>query len=459
MSNRILKWGPAGFLFAVTLVFSLVWYYRAPFHDHWDIVPYFDRMQDGSLGFSDLFALHGNHWHASGYIVQLGLGQLTNMGHWAESLASVMIAGMGFIALVRILDRSVTLLNVGRAAVWAFGLSAFFLFSLDQAANWLWGWQIAVFINVAGALWAIERLSDDTPSLLSTSFAIVAAACSVYAFGTGWALIPIGYGLLLVNGAWRSRQGIGSLVLWTVFTALLAWHFSLALTDSSAAYAVDSTPDLTDPKALIGLIHYAMNFVASPVVRFARDSSVPAFLIGASIIIWAVWALRSTNKKYLWKGVAPFLALAAYSMGAGLLTALGRWEVYGVKQAFVSRYITFGTFFWIAVFALAVFALAKSHHPSRRVVFGFLGLLFVLKLGNIPSVVQKTVGLSNDIKATALVLAAEYPDVTPEQYSVLHHPLQDIESRLGTLKSHDVSLFTKTPKVETDDHLEASGVD
>nr|WP_070960813.1 hypothetical protein [Hyphomonas sp. Mor2] len=449
MSTSILKWGLVGALFSVTLVFSLVYYYRAPFHDHWDIVAYFARLQDGTLAFSDLFALHGNHWHASGYIVQLALGEVTGMAHWAESFASVLIAGLGFLALARILDRSLAEFGAERMVLWVFGFSALFLFSLDQAGNWLWGWQVAVFLNITGALWAIERLSQGPPTLLNTALAVIAAAISVYAFGTGWALIPIGFALLLVHSAWASRAGIASLILWSLFTGLLLWHFSLALTDSSAAYTVDSTPDFSDPAAIVGLLHYAVNFVASPVIRFARDSSVPAFFIGTGLLAWSLWTLRGVAKDKFLQGVSPFLALAAYSMGAGLLTAIGRWEGFGVKHAFVSRYISFGTFFWIAVFVLALIAISKSSHVSRKLAMGVLGLFFVLKLGNMPSVVQKTVELSNDIHTVSKTLADKYPDIAAEEYSILYHPGQEIGPRIEVLKAHRVSFFHDAPEPDT----------
>lgn len=448
MPTKILKWGPVAVIFAATLIFSLLFYYRAPFHDHWDIVPYFAKLQDGELGFSDLFALHGNHWHASGYIVQLALGELTGMGHWAESLVSVLVAGLGFLALARLLDRSLRQFEAASMTPYVFGAAAFFLFSLDQAANWLWGWQIAVFINISGALWAIERLSAGPPTVVNTTLAMIAAALSIYAFGTGWALVPIGFALLFVYGATSSRQGFVCLAMWAAFTALLLWHFSLALTDSSAAYAVESTPSLTDPTAILGLLHYAINFVASPVVRFARDSSVVFFFIGSGLLTWSLWTLRTVAKNQLLKAVTPFLALAAYSFGAGLLTAIGRWEVFGVKHAFVSRYISFGTFFWIAVFTLTLIAIARSSHSSRKFAIGLVGLLFVLKIGNIPSVVQKTVGLSIEIKVAADQLARTYPETPEDQYAVLHQPGQIIDPRLSVLYEHQVSLFHGTPTIE-----------
>ncbi|MEM7459490.1 MAG: hypothetical protein AAF331_08495 [Pseudomonadota bacterium] len=443
MQDRHLKWAPVLFCFAITLSFSLTYYYRAPYHDHWDIVPLFAQHQEGNLSLADLFALHGNHWHASGYAVLLGLADVTAMRHWAESLASVLFAGLGFVALARILNRSLEHWQVPHAALWLFGVAALLLFSLDQAGNWLWGWQVAVFINIAGTLWTIERLSAGPPTLARTSVAVFATGAAIYAFGTGWVLLPIGYGLLLQQSAWRTRTGQISLFVWTLLSALLLWHFSLALNASTAAYSVRALPNLSDPMTWAGLLHYTLNFVASPIVRFARDSSVPVSLIGLVLIAWSVWTLRRVDKKHVWSGAAPFLAMAAYSLGSGLLTALGRLEMFGVKQAFVSRYITFGSLFWMAVFGLTILAIIRTRPRKYRGVIALLGLLFVLKLGNIPSVVQKSVKLSNLIEAEVNLLVASPGDPLPKDYQSLHQPAHDISDQILILKDHRASLYAE----------------
>lgn len=73
MQTDQLKWIPALVLFAIVMAFSLSFYYRAPYHDHWDLVTHYQRLQDGHFRTADLFALHGNHWHASGLLVKLVL--------------------------------------------------------------------------------------------------------------------------------------------------------------------------------------------------------------------------------------------------------------------------------------------------------------------------------------------------------------------------------------------------
>lgn len=447
-SANVWKWGPALACIAVVFGFCFVFHYRAPYHDHWDLIPFYGAMRAGELRMGDLFVLHGNHWHASGYVILLGLSQWTGMAHGVESAASLVFAGLGFIALIRILSRSMTLLSVHKAAAWVFGLSGFFLFSLDQSANWLWGWQVAVFINLAGALWTIERLTAGPATAGSTMIAAIACALSIYAFGTGWVLIPIGFALLIYQRAYVSREGRAALAIWAALTGLLIWHFSLALNDTAAAYTTSSIPNLWDIGTWLGLLHYTFNFVASPIVRFARDSALIAMLIGFAVLLWSVWTLTVAQRGPIGPAIAPFLALAVFSLGSGLLTAIGRWEAFGLQHAFVSRYISFGTFFWIAVFVLAIFAIAKTPHKTHKRTFAVLGLLFVLKLGNIPSVVQKSIRISNQVSIASDQLAASYPDLPPEVYVSLHSPFQKIEPQLDTLSQYEASLFKNRHSAE-----------
>lgn len=445
MSSSMWKWAPALICVLIVSGFSLIFHYRAPYHDHWDLIPFYEAMKADELALRDLFALHGNHWHASGYLVQLALSRLTDMGHWAESLASIGFALIGFIALLRMLLHSMTVLSVPRAAAWVIGLSAFFFFSLDQSANWLWGWQVAVFINLAGALWTIERLSLHPVNIFNASLAAIACTIAVYAFATGWALIPIGFVLLLTRGKLQDRKTQIALFIWSLMSGYLLLHYFLAMTGEAAQYSSTALPDLSRGSTWLGLLHYTFNFIASPIIRFARDSSLIVAAIGSSLFVWGVFKLRPYNPWQDWSAAAPYIAMAAYAFGAGFLTALGRWEQFGTQHAFVSRYISFGTFFWIAVFVMAVFAIERTSHRTHKRTFAVLGLLLVLKLGNIPSVVQKQVRVSGEIAAAAEHVAETYPNIAPEMYAELHAPTQYIEPHLKTLFVNRASFFEDVP--------------
>ena len=448
MTRKRLKWCVPFSFFAVTLGFALLYYWSAPVADHWYIVKLFTKLRDGHLVPVDLFKLHGVHWHASGYVVQLALAEMSAMAHWVECLGSVLFAGLGFIAIARMLDCCIDQLRAWPAILWVYGLSAFLYFSLDQSTNWLWGWQVAVFISNAGALWTIERLTRGVPTLLNTTLAAIAAAVSVYGFGTGWVLIPIGYALLLLFGALRSREGMSCMALWTALSALLLYHFFSMLTSKKSAYIEKGTPDLYDSATYAGLVHFTVNFVASPLVgNTMRDIyiTIPVILTGVIILIWSLWILRRDKQTNVLLNVSPFLALVAFAFGAGLLTALGRWEMFGTNQAFVDRLVSFGTFFWIGVFVLASLAVVKQGGMSNRRILGVLGLFLLLKLSNIPGEVQKKVEHSFAVREAAKVLSENYPDVSPTEYSILYAPEQraKVEEYLRTLWVHKVSVFAR----------------
>lgn len=448
------KWAIAAFFFIVTLIFSLQYHYRVPYLDHWDIITLYASLKNGTFILSDLFWLHGPHWHASGYAALLALAEVTALAHWAESLASVVFAALGFLALARMLDRCVDHLHLCQATLWMYGISAFLYFSLDQAANWLWGWQVAVFISNAGALWSIERLTRGTPTVRNTTLAAVAATVSVYGFGTGWVLIPIGFGLLILFGAFRSRAGIGSLALWSALSALLLFHFLTVFSDKRSMYVKHVSLDLLDATTYFGLTHFVINFVTSPLVgNTMRDIhiTVPVMLIGLSILIWSARSLNRHKQTSVLLDISPFLSLVVFALGSGLLTALGRWEEFGANQAFVDRHVSFGQFFWIAVFVLALIALVnRGATPEKRslVVFG-LWVLFTLKVTNLPGDVREHVERSVHIKEVEKVLSENYPHIQPTEYSRLYHLPQKatVEQGLETMWIHKVSVFARNREV------------
>ena len=455
-SSKLL-WAPATMFALITLTYSLAFHYRVPFFDHWDIVGFYESMQNDTLKLSDLFALHGSHWHSSGYLVMLGLSKLTAMNHGYEVLCSVIFAVLGFIALVRILLRSVTLLNSTHLLPWVLGVSAFIFFSLDQAANWLWGWQVAVFLNIAGVLWTIDLLSQDRIDLRRTCLAILAATLAVYGFATAWALLPIGYVLMISSGALLHRMGRLSLLLWTMFTGGLLWHFMLLQNANETSYLASTSPPLTDVKSLIGLTHYSLNFLGSPIVRFARDIAVPITLLGAGLAIWALLSLR--HNKHFIKAVIPILALMAYAAGSALLTSYGRWQDFGVKQAFSNRYITFGNFYWIGIFVLCILASGKASMKSSpirisRILIGICSLLLVLKSGNSIGAAYKRILHAQTMNSAAEQIVTQYSDHNKELYKTFSSPHQNINPRLDILKKNNVSLFRGVKKQTPEDKIE-----
>ena len=439
--------GPAAFFFAIVFAYTIAFYYPFPRHDHWYVVTLMQASADQTLSFQDLFEIHGGHWHASGYVIMLLSAQLTGLSHLAEVLASLGLLLLGFVGLARILSFQAKQLAVSAPVIGLFAIAAFFLFSVDQSENLLWGWQVAVFASTCGAIWSIERLTVANLTPLNVFLAAICAAFSIYGFATGWALVPLGFILLLVRQAQSSPSGRIGLLIWTTFTLLILWHFYLAQAALSEPYTADAAPTGGAVEIVVQLLTFAISYVTSPVVRFSTDIALPFFVVSMGILAWAVILLFRSKVNVLTKFL-PVLALCGYAFGAGLVTGLGRVEQYVADTAFLGRYLTFGNFFWIGVISILFLARPLVAKLPRRVFTGFIILLCVMKLGTIGNVTQKTVPRALDIRAATVEMQNCYPEVSAETMLIFEAPIQDVGDRLKYISDNDLSAFKNRGECE-----------
>jgi len=430
----------AAVIFAITCVFTFRYYYQVPIFDHWDLVNFYALSAEGNLHASDLTALHGSHFHTSGYLVMLGIAKLTDMAHWGEVLSSLIFAGVAYLGWLKIFRRSSRgYLGAARLA-WIIPFGALFFFSLDQAENWLMGWQVAVFIHLAGVVWCIEALTRGETRIASTAIAIAAASIAIYGYGTGWALLPIGLILLLLGGNVKSTNGLISILMWVVFSFLVITHFTKVSASASNSYLEAMAPGGGVFENLGGLILYAVKYAASPITRFSSELAIPMFVAGVALVLWAIKIMRKERKDWI-RAILPYLAFCAYVFGAGLLTGIGRLENFGSDSAFLSRYITFGNLFWVAVFSLVFLALPKLNGRSRKIMIGSLALIAVFKLATIGNVLQRSVPNSMDIREAALDMRYCYPNISVETRARISAPHQNFEKNSQRLKRLKISVF------------------
>ncbi len=411
-------WAPACALFGLTAAFAITFHYPVLYFDHWDLAPYYQRMMAGGLEWRDLFAPHGTHWHTGGYAVMLALAPLTGMTQTPEIIASLLFALAACGGVYALLDRPGPVL---------FAVAALFLFSLDQAENWLWGWQISVFINIAGAAWAIALLVRGGGAA-SMAGAMLAAAIAVYSFATGLALLPVG--LLVI---WQSRRARWRMAAWAVFSAALAIHYKLAVLDTQAAYAAEITPAALDAKTIASLASYALNLLGAAVGRFS--DGVPLALALLGLLGLSLTLPRNSNDPR----AAGALGLLAYGAGAALLIAFGR---LGFENALVSRYISFANLFWIGLAALLLRA-ADSPFRQRFAVIA-LCVLVACKIGTIGNVVSgSSAGIPHAlaVQRAAAEICATYPSVSRDALAAISAPHQTVSTQLEFIAQNRLSVF------------------
>ncbi len=423
-------------MFVAVSIYALVFHVRIPYYDHWSIAPLVGRMGAGNLTVADLFGLHGSHWHASGYVVMLANARLAAMTPWIDIAASLVVAALGFVALVRIVDRSLGDV-VGPDRRWLImAVVGYFYFSLDQSENWLWGWQVALFLSTTMSLWAIELLGRGGLRMPVVGLAGVSATVAVYGFATAWALLPVGLFLVWTCPAVATARRFVAGGLWIGVFGLLLTHYR-SIDDP---YAAQVAPRRWSPGVVVGHVDYVTTYLGAGLVRSASTVATVLAITGAIILVVV-----------LVKGQRPvpaavvnhrgLLALAGYSVGSGALTALGRWSRFGSTQALASRYVTFANYFWIAVLVIVmVAAFGSARSRGRAPLFLAVGAVLLLK-GYSSVDGRDMVDRAREANAAVCGIVSSYPDTDPELLDLVSAPTQPMDRFLAVLEREQLGLF------------------
>ena len=324
----ILKW-----LAYLTPIALLIWFVsrfslNVPYWDQWALVNLFDKVGAGSASFGDFFAQHNEHRIFFPKIIFVILAFASKWNVHIEQGFSVFLAIVTFFLMYKIAESSS---NSHRSLFHLFNiLNCFFLFSLVQFENWLWGFQIAWFlINTCVTLAVFvltvpKKLSPNLRLSLSALCCFIASFSSAHGLFSWLALIP---SVVSVEG--NAKQRKIRLLLWGVLFAL-----------SCVAYRVGYSKPGHHPdiffffKEPLDTIRYFLRLLGTPII----NRSISGLIILLSFVlfnIYSIWKYRSDFARNL----TPWLSIGWFSILFALITTIGRAS-FGIQQAASSRYTT-----------------------------------------------------------------------------------------------------------------------
>lgn len=338
----------------IVLVYFVAKYHvNAPFLDQWSLIPLLEKYQQGTLSIKDLWAQHNEHRIFFPQIIMLLTASITGWNISYELALNILLAtGLFFVIALQI--RKIEGSN------WLLPAISLLIFSLVQWENWLWGWQMQIFINVLAVTAGMMLLSNDPFKRSNFIGALLLGIVASYSFANGILYWPIGLAVVLVSNYKKHTH----IILWGI-----AGIVSIALY-FYGYHSISSHPSLfTLFQSPFEYLKYFFAYLGGAL------GGRNAILIGmGGLFLWltCIVFLR------LNRSILSFIALGLYPIGSALLTGIGR-AGFGYNQALASRYTTISNLFWISILFF-LFLIIKSGKTKYQIYLSLFVFAIILIL-------------------------------------------------------------------------------
>lgn len=348
-----------------------------PFGDQWELVPLLQQVSERQIEATAFLAQHNEHRPVLPRLIMVGLARLTGWNTRYELAINFLIALANLGAFTALLWQTVR--PVAPAAMSALVLmGSMAIFSLAQWENWIWGWQIAIFVNVLAALAAVWAVTAYAGRWRGVGLSLLAAAVGMSSFANGLLLsmvLPLGIAVSEFSDgrcSWGSGRRLAVAVLGgagLVALYLRGFHAAIPL---PAAVSQPWTQ-----------LHYVLVYLGSSLALGSVTLAIGWGGFGLLALVFA--ATHTWRGGSRWRSAAlPWLLLALYAVLSAGMTAIGRAHM-GVTQATASRYVTISILFWLGVGVLVALTVARrwqsARVPERSAIVGVLTALVLAALG------------------------------------------------------------------------------
>lgn len=182
---------------------------------------------------------------------------------------------------------------------------------------------------------------------------------------------------------------------------------------------------------------YALNFVGAGIARFA--TGLAPWLAFAAIASGA-WAFARCQRQ---RESLPWLGLTLFACFAAVLVALGRAAPFGSEHAFVTRYVSFSSLFWIGWVGLVGGAWRTNPPMPMRIGVAVVALFAI---ANALHMIRKAEHVSTQAHVTAATIRASWPRVDRRLLGEIYFDQPTIAAqRLDRLHALGLPPFDQSP--------------
>ncbi len=399
------------------------------FRDQWSVVVLFRALSLGELSFGDLWAPHNEHRFLFPHIVMLVLGTATEWNNLAEMY---LIQACFFVTLICLL---LAFRAEGGPRLILFVPIAFLVFSLRQAQNMLWGFQITfVFAQMFAvlALFLLWLAARGTLRKVAFPAGLLGGTVASFSAIQGLLVWPAGL-LLLIVAPSRGRTKALLVAVWSLIGAA---EWIIYFVGYERNVASPSSELLALPTAGA---RFFLSLLGSPLFPqrglVLISGAILAGLIVASLFL--IWRRRKLGEYSFW------LSLLAFSLFTLLATTSGRIG-RGSEAATAPKYTTFSIVAVICVYAILV---KLGGEERTRLTTTLLVSASVVILSSIPVSYWNGINLGAEIRATreeAAYVLSTYESQPDERLEVIHGRPETVKRRAPILEELGYNVFSES---------------
>ncbi len=325
------------FIFYIAPIALLIWFVlnysiNVPIGDHYDLIDLFEKIKQGIADFKDFFLQHNEHRIFFPKIIFSILAFTSNWNVKFETYLSVLITIVSFYLIYKIADHSQVhkqkkifhLFNI---------LTCFLIFSLSQAENWLWGFQLAWFLVNICVILAVffltvpKNLSPKIRLFMSASCCLIASFSMAHGLLSWLAIIP---SVLSVNGNAKKKKL--RIVLWGMMFILCCFVYSIGFHKSSNSVGI-----LFVFKQPLTTISFFLKLLGTPIIT-NYASPLIGLIILSSFIFFNIYFITNYRSEFS-RHAAPWISIGWFTIIFSLITTVGRVG-FGIDYAASSKYTT-----------------------------------------------------------------------------------------------------------------------
>lgn len=336
-----------------------------PFGDVWTMVPRFEKLLSGTLGFSDLWVQHFEHRIFFPRIAILLLGVVTDFNQIAIMYLTE-VCFVGTLVILLLAFRA----NIGTRLLFFVPIS-FLVFNLGQYFNMFYGLQVSFAFTQVFSVLALYLIYVSTRGRLKKwifAAAPVSAVVATFSLFGGLFIWPVGFLQLLISPA-EKRTKINLLTAWSAagLVAVAAYFFGWSIPERQVASYTFDAPVL--------LVRYFLTALGSPLTWWWRPDL--AFVVGLLLAVLLVIALFVLYRTRRIGEFSFWISLIAFALVFLAFLTLGRSGV-GLQSALQSRYVTFTGLGLIGIYAILL--KLASERVSRVATASFVVFLVAIVL-------------------------------------------------------------------------------